>query len=98
MDHRTEGRSREAGFQSPERWPAGFFRGERGQNEGGWSGGIFTNAFEARYISLARIGNLLLDVAGVEDYDRLLLNGRAENIVLQDEEIAVIGAVRLEVL
>lgn len=56
------------------------------------------NAFEARYISLARIGNLLLDVAGVEDYDGLLLNGRAENIVLQDEEIAVIGAVRLEVL
>ncbi len=56
------------------------------------------SAFGPRYISHARIGNLLLDVPGVEDYDRLLLNGSPGNVALEDEEIAVIGAVRLEVL
>lgn len=57
-----------------------------------------SNAFQAEYISLARIGSLLMDVDGVEDFSDLQLNGTAENITLEDEEIAVCGAVRLEVM
>lgn len=56
------------------------------------------NAFEINYISLARIGNLLLDVPGVEDYTSLTLNGVPENITLLDEEIAVLGSVKLGVI
>lgn len=56
------------------------------------------NAFGIEYISLARIGNLLMDVAGVEDYNTLLLNCEPANIELADNEIAVIGTVRLEIM
>lgn len=56
------------------------------------------NAFQAAYISVARIGNLLLDVAGVEDYSGLALNGTQGNVTLQDEEVAVAGIVRLGVM
>jgi len=55
-------------------------------------------AFGMDYISLARIGNLLLAIEGVEDYADLKLNGEAGNIAIADEEVAVIGTVRLEVM
>ena len=56
------------------------------------------NAFQSDYVSLAQIGNLLLNVAGIEDYNNLKLNGLGGNIPLVDEEIAVVGAVRLGVM
>lgn len=56
------------------------------------------NAFDVTYISLARVGNILMETAGVDDYTDLKLNGMAGNISLKDEEIAVIGTVRLEVM
>lgn len=56
------------------------------------------NAFDVSYISLAKIGNLLLNTAGVEDFTNLLINGSAGNQELQDEEIAVPGTVTLEVI
>jgi len=55
-------------------------------------------AFDIDYISLARIGNLLLNVSGVEDYGELTLNGSTENITLSDEEVAVIEIVELGVM
>lgn len=55
-------------------------------------------AFNAEYISLARVGNLLMSVSGVEDYAELSINGGQSNILLEDEEIAVMGAIRLEVV
>lgn len=55
------------------------------------------NAFSVSYISLARIGNILMGISGVEDYTDLLLNGAAENVAVADKEVAVTGAVRLEV-
>ena len=57
-----------------------------------------SHAFDLSYVSLARIGNLLLDTAGIEDYTELLLNGTAGNVALSDEEIAVAGTVTLEVM
>jgi uncharacterized phage protein gp47/JayE len=56
------------------------------------------NAFDVLYISLAKIGNLLLSTAGVEDFSNLLINGAAGNQMLQDEEIAVPGTITLEVI
>lgn len=50
------------------------------------------------YVSLARVGNLLLGTVGVEDYSGLLLNGTSENIGMAEEEIAVAGNVALEVM
>lgn len=49
------------------------------------------------YVSLARVGNLLLGTDGVEDYSGLLLNGVSGNMALTEEEIAVTGTVTLEV-
>lgn len=57
-----------------------------------------SNAFDAEYISLARMGSLLMEVAGVEDFAEMKLNGDSANILLAQEEIAVCGAVRLEVM
>lgn len=54
-------------------------------------------AFRLDYISLARFGNLLLDVEGIEDYAELRINGTAENLEIRPEETAVLGTVRLEV-
>ena len=46
---------------------------------------------------LARVGNLLLGIDGVEDYSNLLLNGESGNVALTEEEIAVAGTITLEV-
>lgn len=56
------------------------------------------NAFDVSYISVAKVGNLLLNTAGVEDFSNLLINGSSGNQQLQDEEIAVPGTVSLEVI
>lgn len=54
-------------------------------------------AFELSYVSIARIGNLLLNTPGVLDYENLKINGSTSNIGLEDEEIPVLGTVELEV-
>lgn len=56
------------------------------------------HAFDISYVSLARVGNILLDVAGVDDFTELMLNGNTGNVDLADEEIAVAGAVSLGVM
>lgn len=54
-------------------------------------------ALDMTYVSMARVGNLLLGTDGVEDYSGLMLNGASGNIGLDKEEIAVSGTVTLEV-
>lgn len=56
------------------------------------------NAFDLSYISLAKVGNLLLNTTGVEDFKDLLINGEAGNQELQVVEIAVPGTIILEVI
>ena len=56
------------------------------------------NAFDISYVGYARVGNILLETAGVEDYADLTINGFSHNIELTDEQIAVIGTVTLEVM
>lgn len=55
-------------------------------------------AFGLDYVSLARLGNLLLAVNGVEDYSGLVINGAEENLAVLPGEIAVAGTIRLEVV
>lgn len=62
------------------------------------SGYLERNTFEITYVSLAKVGSLLLDVEGVEDFSDLMLNGEAGNVLLQKEEIAVAGTISLEVM
>lgn len=55
-------------------------------------------ALKADYISVARIGNLLINTEGVEDYADLLLNDAAQNVRLTELETPIIGTVALEVM
>jgi len=48
-------------------------------------------AFKATYISIARIGNILLSTEGVLDYSSLTLNTGTGNLQLADEDIAILG-------
>ncbi|MBJ6360433.1 baseplate J/gp47 family protein [Paenibacillus sp. GCM10012307] len=54
-------------------------------------------AFNQNYLSLAKIGTILLDVPGVTDYSDLKLNGQSTNVALGDEEVPVVHMVNLGV-
>ena len=56
------------------------------------------NAYEAGSVNLSMIGKILLETDGVTDYSELKLNGKAENVELTEEQIAVAGTVTLEVV
>lgn len=48
-------------------------------------------AFKQNYVSYARIGDAILDTAGVEDYNTLLVNSGTANISVSDSQVAVKG-------
>ncbi|ADQ06520.1 Baseplate J family protein [Caldicellulosiruptor hydrothermalis 108] len=52
-------------------------------------------AFKQSYVSYAQIGSLILDSEGVLDYSNLTINGGTANIVIGDEQVAVLGEVML---
>lgn len=52
-------------------------------------------ALEKQYVSIAKIGGLILDIDGVEDYSDLKLNGTSNNISIPDGYIPVLGEVTL---
>ena len=47
------------------------------------------------YVSIAKIGALLLQSGAAQDYDSLTLNGAAANISLTTEELPALGRVVL---
>ena len=47
-------------------------------------------------VSYAKVGSLLLNTEGVQDYESLKLNGTAGNIVIGVKEVPVMGTVNLE--
>lgn len=49
-----------------------------------------------KHISIARIGNIILNIPGVIDYSDLLINGSDRNYSLSEEELAVAGSVEME--
>ena len=59
---------------------------------------LAANAYEAGSVNLSMIGKILLETEGVTDYSELKLNGKAENVELTEEQIAVAGTVTLEVV
>ncbi|WP_353096248.1 baseplate J/gp47 family protein [Tissierella praeacuta] len=52
-------------------------------------------AFKKNLVSYAQIGSLVLNVDGVLDYTDLMLNGGIENIIIDNEEVAILGEVVL---
>ena len=54
---------------------------------------IKDNAFKVKSISYAKIGAIILDSQGVIDYSDLLVNGVAENLLIDEFKVAVFGGV-----
>lgn len=54
-------------------------------------------AFNDTYVSIAKIGNVLLGTDGVLDYTELKLNNAMSNVSLQEEDIPILGTVAMEV-
>lgn len=52
---------------------------------------------QTNYISLAKVGTILLGIDGVLDYSDLKLNNLAQNVALGDEEIPTLGEIELGV-
>ena len=52
-------------------------------------------AFVEDYVSYAQLGRMLLQIPGVMDYANLLINGSINNVMLNEEEIAIAGTVTL---
>lgn len=52
-------------------------------------------AFKDTYISIARLGNLLLDTTGVFDYADFKVNGSNSNIILSDTDVPKVGELSL---
>ncbi len=51
--------------------------------------------FTTYRVSYAKLGSLLLDIKGVEDFDSFLLNSGTGNVVIGEKQIPVKGAVEL---
>lgn len=54
-------------------------------------------AFNDTYVSMAKIGNVLLGTDGVLDYTELKLNNTMTNVSLQEEYIPILGEITMEV-
>ena len=52
-------------------------------------------AFKKSVVVYARLGFLLLDIDGVQDYQNLTLNGSPGNLALADDEVPVLSEVTL---
>lgn len=52
--------------------------------------------FKQNYVSYAQLGNILLNVEGVNDYDNLKINTGAINIALAEEEIPKLKTITLD--
>ena len=55
-------------------------------------------SFKTSYVSVARLGNLLLDTDGVFDYTEFKVNGNTNNVALTDTEIPKIGTITFTVV
>lgn len=51
--------------------------------------------FNTSNISYAKMGGLLLDIPGVEDYDELMVNSQIGNILIENKEIPMEGVITL---
>ena len=49
--------------------------------------------FEANYVSIAQIGNVILNVSGVVDYANLTINNDTERVDIPENRVAILGTV-----
>lgn len=52
-------------------------------------------AFKQNYLSYARLGSLIFDVDGVEDYTDLKINDLSENVTIEDRQVMTLGGVTI---
>lgn len=52
-------------------------------------------AFNSNYVSIAKIGDILLDIDGVNDYLDLEINGSTSRIQIPEKSVAVLGTVTI---
>ena len=50
-------------------------------------------AFKQDYVSVAQISNIIIDSAGVTDYESVTVNNSTSKINLTNEQVAVLGTV-----
>ena len=50
-------------------------------------------AFKQNYLSIAKVGAIILECEGVADYTELMLDGAAANINIKDREVMTLGGV-----
>lgn len=57
---------------------------------------LANQAFVAQYISYAKLGDMILGVDGVLDYEELTVNGKKSNVNITETQVAVAGGVAIE--
>ena len=59
---------------------------------------FYDEVYDNKRITIAKIQSILINIAGVTDYSDIKINGNASNVILNDEEIAILSSVRLGVI
>lgn len=52
-------------------------------------------AFKQNYLSYARVGSVIFDTDGVEDYTNLKINSLTDNVVISDRQVITLGGVTI---
>jgi uncharacterized phage protein gp47/JayE len=52
-------------------------------------------AFVETIVRYTAIGNAILDANGVIDYSNLTVNGSVANVILNDDEVPILGAISI---
>lgn len=52
-------------------------------------------AFKDTYVSYAKVGNIIIESEGILDYSNLLINNVTSNIVIANDEVAILGGVTI---
>ena len=55
-------------------------------------------AFKSNFVSVAKIGDLLLNTEGVNDYASLTINGSTQRITIAEKSVAIIGEVVVDAI
>ena len=57
---------------------------------------IRTAAFNTDYVSIAKIGGIIIDIDGVQDYTEVLINGAHASVKIPNDSCAVLGGIIYE--
>lgn len=57
---------------------------------------VRTAAFNTDYISIAKIGAIIIDIDGVQDYTEVLINGTHNSVTIANDSCGVLGGITYE--